>query len=149
MVIVLDSGPLGLLSNPKLTSASTQVRQWAKTRLRAGDQLVIPEIADYEVRRELLRARKGRSVARLDQLGTILTYLALTTAMMREAASLWAEARQTGQPTAHHAAIDGDVILAAQAKVAQDMISGDTVVVATTNPAHLARYTEARHWPDI
>ena len=149
MVIVLDSGPLGLLSNPNPTRATLEASQWAESRANAGDQLVIPEIADYEVRRELLRARKERSVARLDQLGTILTYLALTTAMMREAASLWAKARQTGRPTAHHAAIDGDVILAAQAKVAQGMIRGDTVVVATTNPAHLARYTDARRWSDI
>ena len=149
MVIVLDSGPLGLLSNPKPTRATLEANQWADNRLDAGDRLIVPEIADYEVRRELLRARKERSVARLDQLAESFGYLVLTTAMMREAASLWAEARQAGQPTAHHAAIDGDVILAAQAKVAQAMTGGDIVVVATTNPAHLARYTDARQWSEI
>ena len=52
--------------------------------------------ADYEVRRELLRARKAEGLARLDALEEALEYLPLTSAAMRRAAELWAEARQQG-----------------------------------------------------
>jgi hypothetical protein len=53
---------------------------------------MIPEIADYEVRRELLRARREVGIRRLDQLKEALTYLPITTAVMLRAAQLWAEA---------------------------------------------------------
>ena len=60
--------------------------------------------------------------------------------MMREASILWAN---------HNAALDGDVILAAQARSIQPEAGSENVVVATTNVSHLARYVEAKHWTDI
>lgn len=63
------------------------------------------------------------------------------------AANLWAEARQTGQPTADPKALDGDVILSAQARLLCDETT--TVVVATTNVAHLSRFITALDWQDI
>ena len=56
----------------------------------------MPEIADYEVRRELLRANKREGLARLDALVGLLEYLPITTAAMRQAALFWAQARQQG-----------------------------------------------------
>lgn len=117
-------------------------------RQRAGDELAVPEIADYEIRRELLRADKVSSVARLNELCAGLTYLPLTTPVMHDAAMLWAEARNAGRPTAHSHALDCDVILAAQARSAQAAYGRETVVV-TTNVEHLARYTDARLWSDV
>jgi hypothetical protein len=66
---------------------------------------------------------------------------------LREAASLWAIARQQGRPTAVDAALDIDVIFAAQAKgIERD---GHEVGIATTNVAHLARFVDARRWDVI
>jgi hypothetical protein len=48
-----------------------------------GARVVVPEIADYEVRRELLRAGKSKGVAQLDALSQLLEYLPITTAAMR------------------------------------------------------------------
>ncbi len=110
--------------------------------------MAVPEIADYEVRRELLRADKKLGIARLDDLCASLTYLPLTTPVMRDAAGLWADARNAGRPTAHPYALDGDVILAAQARSAQAAYGRETVVV-TTNVEHLSRYIDARLWSDI
>ena len=149
MLLVLDSGPLGYLSNPEMSRLSQQADNWAEHHWRAGDLLVIPEIADYEVRRELLRADKAPSVARLDNLCAGYHYLPLTTTVMRDAAGLWADARNASRPTAHHHALDCDVILAAQARRAQDEFAPEPVVVATTNVEHLSRYTDARLWSDI
>ena len=145
MLIVLDAGPIGLLSNPTTSGPSAEARAWAQRHLEAGDRLVVPEIADYEVRRELLRAERHRGVQALDRLGSALGYAPLTTSVIRDAAELWARARNEGQPTAHEAALDGDVILAAQAR----SFELDDVVVATTNARHLERYVTARVWTEI
>ena len=149
MLLVLDSGPLWLLSNPTSTGLNRQAREWAETHLTAGDRFIVPEIVDYEIRRELLRANKQHGLARLDVLATNFGYLPLTTAMMRDAASLWSQACSVGLPTAHDQSLDVDVILAAQARNAPTADLAETVVVATTNAAHLSRYVDARQWTDI
>jgi predicted nucleic acid-binding protein len=113
--------------------------------MRHGSRVLVPEIADYEVRRELLRANKARGLARLDALADLLEYLPLTTAAMRQAAVFWAQARQQGRPTADDKALDGDVILAAQAMT----LGAADVVIATTNVGHLSRFAPAALWPDI
>ena len=149
MLIVLDSGPLGLLSHPTPHGAGHDAQQWARRHIAAGVRFVVPEIADYEVRRELIRARKDLGIARLNELCDGLAYQPLSTPVLRAAAELWALARNEGYPTAHDAALDGDVILAAQARGLQSAESSELVVVATTNVAHLERFVDAMHWTEI
>jgi predicted nucleic acid-binding protein len=142
-VIILDSGPLGLITNPKQSPESLACAQWLQAHLTAGNRMIIPEISDYEVRRELLRANKTKGIARLDDLAKLIEYLPLTTVAMRQAAQLWAQARQQEQPTAGE--IDGDMIL-----VAQTMNLGVLdVVIATTNIGHLSRFATAELWQNI
>jgi hypothetical protein len=76
-----------------------------------------------------------------------LIYVPITTDQMRQAAILWADARQHGIPTAHQYALDADVILAACATTIGQ--PGDQVIVATDNVGHLARYCDARLWTTI
>jgi hypothetical protein len=71
----------------------------------------------------------------------------ITTEAMLQAAAYWAEARRQGRPTADGHALDGDVILAAQARTLAR--EGHEVVVATTNVAHLSRFVDARLWEEI
>jgi predicted nucleic acid-binding protein len=120
---------------------------WLQSLIEAGVRVIVPEIADYEVRRELLRANKVNGLALLDTLTESLDDLPLTTAAMRRAARLWADARQSGQPkpTASDNTIDGDVILAAQAL----SLGVDAYVVATTNVGHLSRFAPAQLWNEI
>lgn len=108
-------------------------------------RVILPEIADYEVRRELLRANKVKGIARLNELARLLEYLPLTTVAMRQAALFWAQARQQGQPTAGDKAIDGDMILVAQAAT----LAIPDVVIATTNVGHLSRFVSADLWQSI
>lgn len=147
MLVVLDSGPLGLLSNPTTSGEPRDIRAWALALLRDGGTLVVPEIADYEVRRELIRADKREGILRLDELARGFAYEPLRTAHLRRAAELWAVARNSGATSAHDAALDGDVILAAQALALMEA-DPDTVVV-TTNPKHLTRYVRALRWQDL
>ncbi|MBP1464364.1 hypothetical protein EYB53_001465 [Candidatus Chloroploca sp. M-50] len=146
-VIVLDTGPLGIITNPNQTPDVVACTAWLRRMLASGARVVVPEIADYELRRELLRAGKQQGLRRLDTAGRTLDYVPLTTAAMRRAAELWAELRRQGLPTAAVRAIDADVILAAQALLTS--VAGDTLVVATTNVAHLNRIVPAQRWQDI
>ena len=145
--VVLDSGPLGLLSNPKASAESIACRAWVARLNDAGIRAIVPEITDYEVRRELLQARLAGSLRTLEQLLDVLDYLPLDTPMMRQAAQLWAQARQAGRPTADRHALDGDVILAAQA-LSLGYRPGE-VVVATANIGHLGQFVVSRPWQDI
>lgn len=147
MIVLLEAGPLGLVTNPRATVLSQQCKQWLVSLLSQGVRVVIPEIADYEVRRELIRANRFRGIAHLDQLQSTASYLSLTTPVMRLAAELWAQARQQGQPTAPDLALDADMILAAQSLLL--IRQGEIVVIATTNVGHLARFVPAQRWQDI
>lgn len=146
-LVILDAGPLGKLSNPRATPNNNRCRRWVAGLVSAGVRVFVPEIADYEIRRELLRVGASAGLARLDQAKAGLDYLPLTTDSMLLAAELWADARRRGRPTASPDALDGDVILAAQALVAAG--PGGVVTVATDNVGHLAQFVDARPWDQI
>ena len=144
-LVLLDAGPLGLVTNPNPSPQALACTQWLRALVLAGTRVIVPEIADYEVRRELLRANKLRGLALLDTLGNKAEFLPITTSAMREAARLWALARQQGQPTAGDKTIDGDMILAGQAL----MLGVPDFVIATTNVGHLSRFVSADLWSNI
>jgi hypothetical protein len=88
-VILLDTGLIGLVTNPKLSPESLACTQWLQILVSSGSRVIIPEIADYEVRRELLRANKVKGITRLNELTQLLEYLPITTTAMRQAALFW------------------------------------------------------------
>jgi predicted nucleic acid-binding protein len=146
-IILLDSAPLGMLSNPKSTPENDECKSWAAGLLDRRVEFGIPEIADYEVRRELLRADKLSGVARLDALKLTLSYFPISTALMLMAAEFWASARKRGRKSADDAALDADVLIAAQAVML--MNDGDDVVIATSNVRHLSLFAPAKLWKEI
>ena len=147
LVVLLDAGPLSLATNPKGSDESRRCKAWLAELVAAGVQIMVPEGADYEVRRELIRAGRRGGLDRLDNLARKAGFLPVTTAVWRRAAELWAQARNEGYATADDSALDCDVILAAQALlVAED---GFEVIVATRNVGHLGRFVDAREWETI
>ena len=93
--------------------------------------MIVPAIIYYELKRELLRARKSFGISRLDNFisATPGRYLPLSD----EAADV--------------KDIDVDVILAAQA-LSFGPAPAD-VIVATTNAKHLSRFITAKDWHEI
>ncbi len=146
-VILLDSSPVGLITNPKANSLALQCQKWFTKLLERECEIVLPEIVDYEVRRELLRANKLSGLQKLDQLKSAIIYLPITTEVMLKSAELWAEARKKGKQTADNKALDGDVILAAQALLLKGY--GHDVVIATSNQKHLSFFVNAKDWQEI
>jgi predicted nucleic acid-binding protein len=147
-LIVLDSGIVGIITNPKAKSVEVQnCKQWYASLLIKGERIALPEIVNYEVRRELIRANKQKGLQRLNQLQSVLIYLPITTEAILLAAQFWADVRKVGKPTAAPKSLDGDVILAAQAKIQE--LNENQVIVATTNVKHLSLFIDAREWQNI
>jgi hypothetical protein len=147
LIVLLDAGPLGMITNPKSSPENEACKNWLASLAYNGVEVVIPEIADYEVRRELLRAGKDRGLSRLDALKGMLGYAPITTPVMLKAAEFWATARNLGRQSADDASLDADMILAAQAAVL--VHDRDETVIATTNVRHLGLFASARTWREI
>jgi hypothetical protein len=145
--VFLDTTSLGLAAQRLGKKEADDCRQWLADMAATGSLIYATEIADYEVRRELVRTNATPGIARLDALYSWLIYLPITTAAMRKAADLWAEARNQGYATADPKALDGDVIVAAQALTAG--YADAEIVVATDNVVHLSRYVNAEEWRKI
>lgn len=141
---LLDTGPLGLLAHDR-PAQRLPIQTWLLQQLSAGVTIYLSEVADYEVRRELTRLVQAGQLPesrldRLDQLDRVFTYLPVSTATWKRAATLWAVSRKQGKPTAVPTALDADVLIAAQALEMQ-------AIVVTSNPKHLKPLVSIHAWP--
>lgn len=149
MTVFLDTGPLGIITNPKQSVVTIAMTNWALSLDDAGHRIVVPAIADYEIRRELLRGGKKRGLTFLDAFldAEPNRYLPLTDAALKLAAELWARARNTGKPTGDLRELDCDVLIAAQA-INCGFAPGD-FIIATTNVGHLSQFATSALWDQI
>lgn len=147
--LVLDSGPLGLLTHPQRNSEVVAITEWLSQCLLSAHRVIIPAIIYYELKRALIRAGKTSGVVRLQTFAsaTLGRYLPLSDEALYLAAELWASARQQGLPTADVKNLDVDVILAAQA-LSFGPAPAD-VVIATTNAKQLLQFVTAKDWQEI
>lgn len=136
MRLVLDTGVLGQICHPR---KHHDVRTWFRRAVREHEFL-ISEVADYELRRELLRIDSRKSLARLDERTRELVYLPTTTATWRSAARLWAEQRRHGRVTRD--GLDGDVLIAAQA-------IAEHATVVTFNEKHFQDLVDIVAWTAV
>ena len=147
--IVLDSTPLALLCQRRGLAAADRCRHWLHRHVSAGVRVFVPEVIDYEVRRELLRMRKAGAVQMTNGLVSTpadrLVRVSVTT--FATAAALWASSRQAGTPTADPLSLDVDVVLAAQVLTAGWNLS--KTVVATGDVKHLNLFVPAAEWATI
>jgi hypothetical protein len=65
-VLFLDSGPLGLITQPQRSHEVIAITDWLKDCFRADARILVPAIVYYEIKRELLRANKVVGIARLE-----------------------------------------------------------------------------------
>ncbi|NEP91225.1 MAG: type II toxin-antitoxin system VapC family toxin [Okeania sp. SIO2C2] len=156
MIVILDSGVLGLLASPVKNisqakySEISQCNEWLYELLAKSRYVVTSQISDYEVRRELIRI-KSEGLEILDSLKDVVDFLPLTTEVMNKAAEFWAKARQNNIPTTDNKNIDADMIISAQWNILCQEAPGRGIYVATTNIKHLKIFVEeyAQNWRDI
>lgn len=137
-LVILDAGPTWLAGKARGRPDADACHAWIGRLKADGAEFAVPEIARYEVRRELFRAGSVGGLRRLDHLHPGMTFLPITSEIMDIASELWAHVRRAGLPTAHDEGLDGDAILAATAIVAG--LAVDEAIIATTNVWHLARF---------
>lgn len=89
-----------MLVHPAETGEPRECKAWLKQVVLRGAAVSVPEIADYELRRELLRMKSAESIKRLDELKTRLIDVPITTVAMLKAAEHWAAARSSGRGAA-------------------------------------------------
>jgi predicted nucleic acid-binding protein len=144
--VSLDANVIGLLcSTPTLPQVAACLA-WSVRLRKAGTIVVLPDITIHEVRRELIRLGAKAKLGRLNTLIGSLKSAPVPPDAWLKAAEFWAIVRSAGKPTSDPHALDGDAILAGVAATL-----GDTVIIATTNVGHLARFPwiDARPWQKI
>ena len=150
MVIVLDTFPTSSVAKRpgKTPTASDHCRNWITACELAGHMVLVPAICYYEALREMEQRQAVSQVASLKAFCLLPTrFMPLSIAHLETAARLWGVARRAGLPTASPDALDGDVILAAQA-LSLGLPASD-YIVATTNPGHLSRFVPCDLWTNI
>ena len=157
MIVILDSNILTLLVTPldeklsedeKLTKEIHQCTKWFERLLSKGARIIVSDICDYEVRRELIRI-KSKSVQELDNLRDLIEFQPVTFAVLEKAAELWAEARDLSQSNKIKDNIDVDCILAAQWCLLKEQNPGRKVIIATKNIKDFQGVTDCDVWQNI
>ena len=143
-LLILDSTPTWLLCQKQSVHRAKECQDWIVAHENAGRRIILPEIVDYEVRRELLRRGRPGPLHLLDRLALRYEFLPLQTLAMRKAAEYWAALRNLGTPTAGPQDLDIDVIIAAQAESVED-----SFVIATSNVSHFQNLAPAEQWENI
>jgi hypothetical protein len=144
MRVVFDTGVLGIVTHPsKRTSPCVQ---WFESLVAADVEIVVPEICDYELRREYILQNNLKAIGFLDGLKQSAVFCKVDSDIWLAAAALWAQCRSAGKAMAGNAELDGDVLLIA---TVNSMTLDPTTVVATTNVKHIDQHLDARKWEDI
>jgi hypothetical protein len=154
MIVFLDSGVIGLLSNPNKRDRAIACEDWLYGLFAKGVYVVSSDICDYEVRRNLvlesMRSEKRlQPLTSLDELHDFIDFLPVTSKILISASDVWAKSRLQGQAMSNGASIDVDAIICAHWELLKEEFPSRYVVVATTNVRHLSRFTEAFDWESI
>jgi hypothetical protein len=154
MIVFLDSGVIGILSNPNKNNQVIACENWLYSLLAKSVYVVSSDICDYEVRRNLVLEtmrfeRRSHSLTALDELHEFVEFISVSPQVLGKAADIWARSRLQGQPMSNLTGIDVDAIVCAHWQLLRDEFPSRYVVVATTNVRHLSLFTEAFEWQDI
>src|SRR5215469_14237753 len=147
MVVLLDAGPLGMITNPKSSPENEACKNWLERLASKGRHSCNSRNCRL---RSAPRIAPGRQRSRPWPPGRVERHTGIapvTTAVMLKAAEFWATARNAGRQSADDASLDADMILAAQAIALHR--DNDEAIIATTNVRHLVLFCNARVWRDI
>jgi hypothetical protein len=85
-VVRVDAGPLGIATHPRRSRQRIACAPWIQAHVTHETRVMVPEMANDDVRRECLRANKVSGLTRLNALARLLAYLPISTAARHQAA---------------------------------------------------------------
>ena len=137
--IMIDTSVLGRICHP---TEHSDVQEWFRSLLEQGShvsEVLVSVLADYELRRHLLKMGAVESLRRLDDLAQCLRYVPVTAEAGRRAAELRQAMATQGMPGVS----DAGLLMAAQAMIEN--------AVLITNDRTTARIpgVQARDWTDV
>ena len=153
MIILLDTGIVGPLTQPNSTEESNLILDWMYDLLAKSIIVVSSDICDYEIRRGLIQAglqdQCNDGIEKLDKLRDVINFLPITNKALNHASSYWAEASNISQLNAPVRDINFDLILCGTWKVLTEEYPGQEVIIATKNLRDFLRFAEADLWHNI
>jgi hypothetical protein len=152
-IVWLDSGIIGLISNPHKQGEAEACERWLLGLAAKGVYIVSSSLCDYEVRRNLIleteRTGNRDSLNNLDEMTAFISFLSVTDESLKMASVLWAQSKLSGIPTAKDSSLDADLIICAQWRILAAQHPGQMSIIATTNVKHLGRFATVGRWQDI
>jgi toxin FitB len=136
-LIILDSAPLGFFCNPKNRDNYKKLSNFVKS---LNFSIGVPEIIDYELRRNLELENLQKSISLLSQFQQRRQLISLESEDLIRAAELWAWCRKQGSTTTENKGIDIDVILVSQALSRKDFFN--KVVILTIDTGDLSVFCD-------
>jgi hypothetical protein len=154
MMVFLDSGVLGILSNPTESETNAKCEDWLFRLLSKGIKVITSEICKYEVKRSLILAQKRTGykiggVEKLAELSDLIEFIPITKNEIDIACEIWSDSVIKGIQVAAENDINFDIIICAQWKNLTTENPGQEVVIATHNLRHLRRFAKAEEWENI
>ncbi|MEG3436898.1 hypothetical protein V0288_07180 [Pannus brasiliensis CCIBt3594] len=147
MIILLDSGVLGALSNPNESEINARLEQWLFNKIKWGS-LITSQVCKYEVKRSLLKIQ-SKGINKLADLEELIDFIPIVDRDIEIACELWVKSITEGIQVAPERDINFDIILCAQWQRLQEENPGRKVIIATTNLRHLRRFAEAELWENL
>jgi hypothetical protein len=152
-IVWLDSGIIGLVTNPHKKGEARACENWMLGLAARGVYVVSSSLCDYEVRRNLIlestRTGNYSGLNNLDEITAVVSFLSVTDESLKMAATLWAQSKLSGTPTANDSSLDADLIICAQWRILAAQQPGQMSIIATTNVKHLGRFATVGRWQDI
>jgi hypothetical protein len=147
-IVLLDESPLAAITHPSSKGDAGVAKTWYAELRAAGITVRVPQIADYELRRQLILKNFLSSIALLNQVirqtGGLVPIKEKT---FQHAAKLWAQRRKNNEAARDDKSLDGDMILCAQAWSLTR--PRQKVIVASSNIKHLKSFVECDEWKNI
>jgi predicted nucleic acid-binding protein len=119
MRLILDTGVLGHVVHPR---KHPEAKRWLAAIVRVHEVLV-SEVRDYELRRELIRIGALRSLDRLDELERELQYVPVTTSVWRSVEAELAARQRRRRTTSKDDYLARGVLFVPEEDLARDLLN--------------------------
>ncbi|MEB3309761.1 MAG: hypothetical protein VKJ02_05970 [Snowella sp.] len=154
MIILIDSGVLGILSNPNESAINIKCEEWLYNKIVKGCTILSSQICKYEVKKSLLLVQEKTSFTvsgtqKLTELENLIDFIDVKASDIEIACQLWVQSIVKGIQVAPSMDINFDIIICAQFRRLELENPGREVVIATTNLRHLQRFAKADLWENL